>query len=149
MQYFLLDSFLFTLAMVYTQDQNWHNKHEISLMIKNWTCLMEFPLWLSQLRTQLVSMRMQVWSWALLSGLRIWHYHELFCRSKMRLRSDIAVAVVYAGRLSSDSTPSLGTSICHRCGPKKKKKKRKKKRTELVEELSFWEWIFKCRNTIT
>ena len=27
------------------------------------------------------------------------------------------VAVVYAGGCSSDSTPSLGTSICHRYGP--------------------------------
>ena len=31
---------------------------------------MEFPLWLSRLQTQLVSMRMQVRSLALLSGLR-------------------------------------------------------------------------------
>ena len=33
---------------------------------------------------------------------------------------------------SSDSTPSLGTSICCRCGPRKgkKKKKKKKKRKE-------------------
>ena len=26
--------------------------------------------------------------------------------------------MVEAGSCSSDSTPSLGTSICHRCGPK-------------------------------
>ena len=35
---------------------------------------------------------------------------------------------------SSDSTPSLGTSICCRCGPrkgKKKKKKRKEKKRKL------------------
>ena len=44
--------------------------------------------------TQLVSMRMQVQSLALLSGLRIWHCHEWWCRSQTRLRSDIAVAVV-------------------------------------------------------
>ena len=29
-----------------------------------------------------------------------------------------AVAVAQASNYSSDSTPSLGTSICHRCGPK-------------------------------
>ena len=29
---------------------------------------------------------------------------------------------------SSDLTPSLGTSICHRCGPEKKKRKKKDKR---------------------
>ena len=34
--------------------------------------LREFPLWLSGLRTQLVSMRMRVPSLALLGGLRIW-----------------------------------------------------------------------------
>ena len=34
------------------------------------------------------------------------------------------VAVVQAGRGSSDSTPSLGTSTCHGCGPKKKKEQK-------------------------
>ena len=45
----------------------------------------------------------------------------------MQLRSCVvvAVAVAVAGSCSSDSTPSLGTSICHRCGPKKTKKKKK------------------------
>jgi len=41
----------------------------------------------------------------------------------MRLGSSVAVAVVQAGSCSSDSTPSLGTSICCGCGPEKKKKK--------------------------
>ena len=39
----------------------------------------------------------------------------------MRLRSGVAVAVVQAGICSSDWTPSLGTFICHGCGPKKQK----------------------------
>ena len=43
---------------------------------------------------------MRVQSLASLSGLRIWCYHTC----------------------SSDLTPSLGTSICHRCCPKKQKK---------------------------
>ena len=43
----------------------------------------------------------------------------------MRLRSCIAVPVVWAGSCSSDSIPSLGTSIGHECGPKKQKKKKK------------------------
>ena len=34
------------------------------------------------------------------------------CRSQMRLRSHVAVAVAQAGGYSSDLTPSLGTSIC-------------------------------------
>ena len=42
----------------------------------------------------------------------------------MRLRFDIAVAVAKAGNYSYDSTPNLGTSICHGCGPKKDKEKK-------------------------
>ena len=66
-------------------------------------------------------MRMQVQSLALLSGLSIWHYHELWCMSQTWLGSGIAMAmaVAEASNHSSDSTPGLGTSICHRCGPKK------------------------------
>ena len=45
----------------------------------------------------------------------------------MWLRSWVAVSVVKAERHSSDSTPSLGISICQECGPKKAKKKKKKK----------------------
>ena len=47
--------------------------------------------------------------------------HDLWCRSQMGLRSCIAMAVMQASSCSSDSTPSLGTSMCHGCGPKKKK----------------------------
>ena len=43
---------------------------------------------------------------ASLSGLRIFPCCELWCRSQMWL--------------SSDRTPSLGTSICYGCGPKKR-----------------------------
>ena len=50
-------------------------------------------------------------------------FHELWCRSQMRLGSHVAVAV--AGSYSSDSTPSLGTSICCGCGPEKQKIKEK------------------------
>ena len=48
-------------------------------------------------------------------------------------RSSHRVAVVQASSCSSDLTPSLGTSICHRCSPKKtKKEKRKNPLTILV-----------------
>ena len=40
----------------------------------------------------------------------------------MQLGSCVAMAVVEAGHFSSDWTPILGTSTCHRCCPKKKKK---------------------------
>ena len=72
-----------------------------------------------QKRIPLGTMRLEVRSLASLSGLRIWHCHELWCRSQTRLTSDVAVVVVYASSCSSDWTPSLGTSICHGCGPKK------------------------------
>ena len=40
------------------------------------------------------TMRLQVWSVPLLSGLRIRHCRELWCRSQIRLRSRLAVALV-------------------------------------------------------
>ena len=53
----------------------------------------EFLLWLSGLRTQLVSMRMWVRSLASFTGLRIRHCCKLRWGSKMPLRSSVAVAV--------------------------------------------------------
>ena len=64
----------------------------------------------------------QVQSLALLSGLGIRCCCELRCKSQTWLRSCVVVAVAVAGSYSSDSTPSLGTSICCGCGPKKKNK---------------------------
>ena len=64
------------------------------------------------------SMRTQVQFLASLSGLRIRHCSEL-CRLQISLRSGVAVAV---GGYNSDSTPSLGLSICCRWPLKKKKK---------------------------
>ena len=40
----------------------------------------------------------------------------------MQLRSCVAVAAAWAGSCSTDLTPSLATSMCCRCGPKKRKK---------------------------
>ena len=57
----------------------------------------------------------------------------------MQLRSGVAVSVsvAVAGNYSSDETPSLGTSMCHRYGPKKNKKKKKKKKTNKKITLLF------------
>ena len=41
-------------------------------------------------------------SLALLSGLRIQHYHEMWCRLQTQLRSHIAVAMAQAGSCSSN-----------------------------------------------
>ena len=54
---------------------------------------MEFLLWLSGLRIQLVSMRMQVRSLALLSGLGIGCFHKLRHRSQAVAWTSVAVAV--------------------------------------------------------
>ena len=59
------------------------------------------------------------------SGRGIQRCHEPWCRSQIRLRSGVAVVVAQAGSCSSDSTPSLGTSIYGGCGHKKQKKKKK------------------------
>ena len=82
----------------------------------------EFPLWPSELGTLLVSMRMRCWfdPWPHSVGLRIQHCHDLRCRSQTQLRSPNC-----CGRdqqLQLQSIPSLGTSICYRCGPKKQKR---------------------------
>ena len=70
----------------------------------------------------LVTMRLRVRTLALLSGLRIRHCHELWCRSQAWLGSCIAVVVAQAGSCSSDSNLSPGTSICCGCSPKKQNK---------------------------
>ena len=62
-------------------------------------------------QTQIVPMRFQVQSLAVLSGLRIRHCRGLRYRSQMRLASGVAVAV--DSSCSFNWTTSLGTSICH------------------------------------
>ena len=64
----------------------------------------------------------RVWSLASLNGLRIWHCYELWFRSQTQLWSGIAMAVAQASSYNSDSTRSLGISVCRKCGLKKIKK---------------------------
>ena len=56
---------------------------------------------------------------------------QWWCRSQTRLGSSVAVTLAQAGGYSSDSTPSLETSICrgngHRKGKKTKNKTKQKK----------------------
>ena len=73
---------------------------------------------------RLVSMRLQVQSLALLSGSAIRPCHGLWYGSQIRLGSGVAVAVAQAGSCISDSTLSLGTSMCHGYGPLPPPKKR-------------------------
>ena len=74
------------------------------------------------LRILLVFIRIWVQSLASLSGLRVQRSCELWCRSQTQLGARVAVAVLWASSCSSDSTPSLGTSLCLGCSPKGKKK---------------------------
>ena len=93
-----------------------------------------------QKRIQLVSMRMQVRSLASVSGSGIRPCRELWCRLQTRLRFGVAMAVAVAGIYSSNLTPSLQTSICLRCGPKKQKKKKereKKKQTNNNKKIRY------------
>ena len=92
----------------------------INLVIKNG--LLGVPMVAQWKRVWLASMRMQVWSLALLNVLRIRRCRELWCGSQMQLGSGIAVAE--ASDYSPNWTPSLGTSICCGCGPPPKKEKR-------------------------
>ena len=57
----------------------------------------------------------------------------------MQLGSHVAVDVVQAGSCSSNSTPSLETSICRECGPKEKKKN-----LNLSKRMNWpFQWILK------
>ena len=87
---------------------------------------MGIPLMVQRRQIQLGTTGLWVPSLASLSGLGAWCCCELWCGSQTWLRSGVAVAVAVAGSCSSDSTPSLGTSMCLRGGPKKKKKKKEK-----------------------
>ena len=55
------------------------------------------------------------------------------------IQSGIVVAVAYAGSCSSDSTPSLGTSICWGCSPKKKQ--------EIIKVGTNWSRVVNKKNS--
>ena len=55
-------------------------------------------------------------------------------RLQTQLRFCVAVPVAEAEGYNSNSTPSLGTSICSRCGPKKQKTKQKPKKNHIATD---------------
>ena len=69
------------------------------------------------------------------SGLRIQHCCELWWRLQTRLRSGVAVALVWVCGYIFDLTPSLGTAICHGSSPRKGKKTKEKKRKKEKEKV--------------
>ena len=66
----------------------------IVLSIVGVPIMAEVPIVAQWKQIWLASRKTQVWPLASLSGLRIWHWCELWCRSQMQLRFYIAVAVV-------------------------------------------------------
>ena len=98
----------------------------------------ELPLWLSRLRTELVSLRMQACSLASLSKSRIRHCHKLQHRSQMWLRSGVAVAVAEASSCSSDSTPSLAMSYATGATLKRKEKKKEETGKIHLDNRNWW-----------
>ena len=62
--------------------------------------------------------------WGSIPGLAQWvkdlAFHELWCKSQMQLRSHCCGCGI-GSHCSSESIPSLGTSICHRYTPPPKK----------------------------
>ena len=82
---------------------------------------------------------LQVRSLASFSGLRIQHCCGLWSGSRMRLGSGVAVALAWAGGYSSGWTPSLGTSMCRGCSPKKDRRQKKKVRQILLRSHLFVE----------
>jgi len=116
------------------QEFHWPHSQEHS---SQWKTGMGVPVMAQWKQIWLVSMRTQVRSLASLSGLRIQCCRELWCRSQMWLGSGIAVAVAQDSDYSSNSTPSLGILICHRCGPKKTTTTKK---TRDVSWLLLWSY---------
>ena len=82
-----------TYIMKYFAVQQKLTQHCKSMILHFKKRVKELLLWLSRLRTRLVSMKMQVQSLALLSGLQIWCCCKLQHRLLMWLRSGVAVAV--------------------------------------------------------
>ena len=97
------------------------------------------PVGAQQKWIPLGTMRLWVQFLASFSGLRIWCCPELWCSLQTWLRSHVAVALVQAGSCSSNSTPSLGTSICCDGGPKKQNKtnKQTKNKFEKVKRCTL------------
>ena len=85
-------------------------------------------------------LRMQVWSLASLSGLRIQHYCELWCRLQTWLRSRVAVPVVKLAAVALIRT--LVWELPYALGAALKSKGKKKKKKEKEKEMNRLEMNF-------
>ena len=100
------------------------------------------PVVAQQVKSLTVSMRMQVQSLALLSGLRIQHCPKLQCRSQMWLESGVAAVVASVGNCSW-LQKFLAQELLYatRVSRKKKKKKKKKDLFQLKEKKKKYIFI--------
>ena len=98
-------------------------------------------MWLSELRTWLMSLRMQVWSLALITGLRIWYCYKLKCRLQMQLGSCTAVmrsrppAAAPIWLLTWEIPYATGVAL------KRKKERKKKKGCITWKEKALRLWV--------
>ena len=86
--------------------------------------LPEFPLWLSRLNNPTIILKGAGWIPGPTQWVKDLVLLQVVAQVVALLKSGVAVALAYAGSCSSNSTPSLGTSIQDRCSPKKKEIKR-------------------------
>ena len=91
------------------------------------------PIVAQQKEIQLVSMRMQVQSLASLCGLGIGV--AVSCGAVHRRGSDPAWLWHRSAAVAPISTPSLGTYICHKCGPGNKEGRKKEPHAAMWMDL--------------
>ena len=87
---------------------------------------------------RLVTMRWQVQSLTLLSGLRIWHYHALWCRSQIWLGSWLLW--LWCRPAAIDSTWPLAWEPPYAAGVALKSKKKKKKKPISTSSTTPRKW---------
>ena len=101
-------------------------------------------MWLSGLQTQLISMRIQVQSLALLSGLRIRHCHELWCRLQTWLGSLLLwlwrrpVATAPIRPLAWERPCAIGAALEKAKRQKKRKKEKEKVHLATVKPMFLY-----------
>ena len=116
------------------------------------------PVMVQQKWIWVVSMRMQVWSLASISGVRIWRCRELWCWSQMWLGSHVLwpwcrqAATAWIRPLAWESPYAVGRDI--KWSQKRKEKKRKEKKRnqwdfcheapDLVCPRWFFVFLFVC-----
>ena len=110
---------------------------------------------LSSWWTRLASMRMQVWSLAALSRLRIWCYPELWCRSQTWFGSALLwlwcrlAAIALIRPLAWEPPYAMGAALERLKKKKKKKRKekkeRRKKRKPTLCITLFGHWEYNCQ----